>query len=172
MLLIGQCWKGWQYDSHIFHYHCPHKDSRLPLPGNPGVVGMSSCAAGHDRPMLGPASELYSTEQLIDRPHRGGQDSSYVCQKAAVMKMMSARTVTVPPGPLQLANVSSLAEGDGGRRSTCSWEFPLLLAVMCCHIWTGRAVPYWLPSATRQKQKQRHRHAACPESVHFTHGHK
>lgn len=57
---------------------------------------MSSCAAGHDRPMLGPASVLYSTEQLIDRPDRGGWDSSYVCQKAAVMKTMSGKTVTVP----------------------------------------------------------------------------
>lgn len=49
----------------------------------PWVVGIYSCAAGHDRPMLGQASALQSTEQLIDSPHWGRWESSYVRQNAA-----------------------------------------------------------------------------------------
>lgn len=81
----------------------PFPDSSPPwpaAPSSPRLVGMSSCAAGHDRPTLGPASALDPTEQMIDRPHRGGWHSSSVRQNPAADGDAVGEDASVPPGPL------------------------------------------------------------------------
>ena len=113
----------------------------------PWVVGMFSCAAGHDRPMSGQASALHSTEQLIDNPHWGRWDSSSVSQSAAgdedavwgiaeTGDVLGDCVTSWPllPGPQLLGKVSLLAEGEGCHRSRCSGGLRSLsrLAVMCC----------------------------------------
>lgn len=127
---------------------------------SPRVVGRSSCAAGHDRPMLGPASALSSTEQMIDRPHGGGA-GLLVCPSKS--RWRPRRRQGGRRASLQvLCSWLALARGRG---SACSRGRPPPSPGRAAT--SGRAEPRHIGCHLPQEQKQRLRHAVCPESVHF-----